>query len=227
MLTQASDAEFELRSSSGEDPRLGDEAPPRLAGMTPEPNSPTLAILLDDQQDPARRAEKLLPLVYDQLRAAAQECLRRERPGHTLQATALVHEAFLKLVGPRDLPWQNRAHFYAAAAEAMRRILVDHARARAAQSRGGPEARRAALDLSTLPDPSSERESAGFLILDEAVSRLESVDPEAASVVRLRYFAGLDVEETAAALGVSIATVKRVWAFARGWLKEAIESGRI
>jgi hypothetical protein len=84
--------------------------------MSPEPDSPTLAILLDDQQDPARRAEKLLPLVYEQLRAAAQECLRRERPGHTLQATALVHEAFLKLVGPRELPWQNRAHFYAAAA---------------------------------------------------------------------------------------------------------------
>lgn len=195
--------------------------------MSTEPRSPTLAILLDDQQDSTRRAELLLPLVYDQLRAAAQESLRRERPGHTLQATALVHEAFLKLVGPREVPWQNRAHFYAAAAEAMRRILVDHARARAAHIRGGPEARRAALDLSALPDPASERESAGFLILDEAVTRLEGVDPEAASVVRLRYFAGLDVEQTAAALGVSTATVKRVWAFARGWLKEAIESGRI
>ncbi len=195
--------------------------------MSTEPRSPTLAILLDEAQDSNRRAELLLPLVYDQLRAAAQESLRRERPGHTLSATALVHEAFLRLVGPRDVPWQNRAHFYSAAAEAMRRILVDHARARAAQSRGGPEARRAALDLSALPDPSSERESAGFLILDEAVTRLEGVDPEAASVVRLRYFAGLDVEQTAAALGVSTATVKRVWAFARGWLKEAIESGRI
>ena len=143
-----------------------------------------------------------------------------------MQATALVHEAYLKLVGPREIPWQNRAHFYAAAAEAMRRILVDHARAKAAIRRGELDGRRAALELSSLPNPESERESAGFLILDEAIERLESVDPEAAAVVRLRYFAGLSIEETAAALGVSAPTVKRAWAFARGWLKEAIESGR-
>jgi RNA polymerase sigma factor (TIGR02999 family) len=192
----------------------------------PDPRSDTLAILLNDEQDAARRAEQLLPLVYDQLRAAAQNCLRAERADHTLQATALVHEAYMKLVGPREVPWQNRAHFYAAAAQAMRRILVDHARAKAAAMRGGPDARRAALDLTTLPNLESERESAGFLILDEAVARLESVDPEAASVVRLRYYAGLGIEETAAALSVSAPTVKRAWAFARGWLKEAIESGR-
>jgi RNA polymerase sigma factor (TIGR02999 family) len=195
--------------------------------VSPEPRSPTLAILLNDQQDSAHRAELLLPLVYEQLRAAAQVCLRGERRGHTLQATALVHEAYLKLVGPRELPWRNRAHFYAAAAEAMRRILVDHARARAAASRGGPDARRAALELGSLPDPGSERESAGFLILDEAVARLESVDQEAAAVVRLRYFAGLSVDETASTLDLSPPTVKRAWAFARGWLKEAIESGRV
>ena len=188
--------------------------------MQPEQRSPTLSILLNEEQDAAQRAERLLPLVYDQLRAAAQNCLRSERPDHTLQATALVHEAYLKLVGPRDVPWQNRAHFYAAAAQAMRRILVDHARAKAAESRGGLDARRAALD------PDSERESAGFLILDETIERLESVDPEAAAVVRLRYFAGLSIEETAQALSVSAPTVKRAWAFARGWLKEAIESGR-
>ena len=195
--------------------------------MTPEPQSPTLAVLLDERQNAAQRAERLLPLVYDQLRAAAQAQLRRERADHTLQATALVHEAYLRLIGPREVPWRNRAHFYTAAAEAMRRILVDHARARAAASRGGPEARRAALDLSALPDPESERESAGFLILDEAIARLEGVDPQAAAVVRLRYFAGLGVEPTAAALGISAPTVVRTWAFARGWLKEAIESGRI
>lgn len=194
--------------------------------MVPPERSPTLSILLNEAQDGARRAEQLLPLVYDQLRAAAQNCLRAEREGHTLQATALVHEAYMKLVGPREVPWQNRAHFYAAAAQAMRRILVDHARAKAAASRGGPEARRAALELSELPDPTSERESAGFLILDEAIARLESVDPEAVAVVRLRYFAGLSIEETASALGVSTPTVKRAWAFARAWLKEAIESGR-
>jgi RNA polymerase sigma-70 factor, ECF subfamily len=172
-------------------------------------------------------AEALLPLVYQQLRAAAQKQLNRERADHTLQATALVHEAYLKLVGPRQVPWQNRAHFYAAAAEAMRQILLGHARMKAAAMRGGPEARRAAVDLSSLPDPNSERESAGFLILDDAIVRLGSVNQQAAMVTRLRYFAGLSVEETAQALGVSAPTVKRSWAFARGWLKNAIESGRV
>lgn len=171
-------------------------------------------------------ADRLLPLVYEQLRGAAQRQMAAEAKGHTLSATALVHEAYLKLAGPREVRWDGRAHFYAAAAEAMRRILVDHARARAAGSRGGPEARRAALDLSTLPDLASGPESAGFLILDGAITRLESVDAQCAAVVRLRYFAGLSIEQTAAALGVSAPTVKRTWAFARGWLREAIESGR-
>ena len=195
--------------------------------MAGDPPSPTLSILLAKGSAPAQRFEQLLPLVYEELRAAAQRLLRSERAGHTLQATALVHEAFLKLVGPREVPWQNRGHFYAAAAEAMRRILVDHARAKGASRRGGPEARRAALDLAGLPDPASEQESAGFLILDEAIARLQAVEPEAAAVVRLRYFAGLSVDETAAALAVSAPTVKRAWAFARAWLKEAIESGRL
>jgi len=172
-------------------------------------------------------ADALLPVVYQQLRAAAQKQLARERPDHTLQATALVHEAYLKLVGPRQVPWQNRAHFYAAAAEAMRQILLGHARMKAAAMRGGPDARRAAVDLSSLPDPNSERESAGFLILDDAIVRLENVNRQSAMVVRLRYFAGLSVEETAQALGVSEPTVKRSWAFARGWLKNAIELGRV
>lgn len=194
--------------------------------MVAEPDSPTVSILQNEALNATDRAERLLPLVYDQLRAAAQRQLRSERADHTLQATALVHEAFLKLVGPRDVPWRNRAHFYAAAAEAMRRVLIDHARAKAAGRRGGPEARRAAMDLAGLPDPSSEVESAGFLVLDEAIERLRAVDPDAAAVVRLRYFAGLSVEDTASALEVSAPTVKRAWAFARGWLKEAIESGR-
>jgi RNA polymerase sigma-70 factor, ECF subfamily len=169
-------------------------------------------------------AEALLPAVYAQLRMAAQKQLARERADHTLQATALVHEAYLKLVGPRELPWRNKAHFFAAAAEAMRRVLIDHARAKAAAIRGGPDARRAAMDLSSLPDLSSPRESAGFLILDEAISRLEGADPQSATVVRLRYFSGLSVEETAQAMDISTPTVKRAWAFARGWLKDAIES---
>ncbi len=161
--------------------------------------------------------------VYQQLRALARRHLDRERPGQTLSATALVHEAFLRLHGPREVPWANRAHYYAAAAEAMRRIIVDRARARCAKRRGGPEARRAAIDLAGLPDTTSEEQSAGFLILDAAISRLEGVDPHAAAVVRLRFFAGLSIEETALCLGVSAPTVKRTWAFARGWLRDAIE----
>jgi RNA polymerase sigma-70 factor, ECF subfamily len=197
-----------------------------LRGRMADPPSPTLAILADDALDADRRMELLLPLLYDQLRAAAAQYLRGERRDHTLQATALVHEALLRLVGPRELPWQSRAHLFGAAAEAMRRILVDHARAKAAARRGGPDARRAALDLAGLPDPTSERQSEGFLILDDAIARLSDVDPEAARVVRLRYFAGLGVDETAAALGVSAPTVKRSWAFARAWLRQAIENGR-
>jgi RNA polymerase sigma factor (TIGR02999 family) len=192
--------------------------------MPPEPGPSTVDLLLDERRGAAERVESVLPQVYAELRTAAQACLRGERPGHTLDATALVHEAYLRLVGERKLPWANRAHFFAAAAQAMRRILVDHARARAAARRGGAEARRAALELAALPDPASELESAGFLILDGALVRLESVDPDSATVVRLRYFAGLDVADTAAALGVSTATVKRTWAFARAWLKDAIES---
>ncbi len=171
-------------------------------------------------------ADRLLPLVYDQLRGAAQRHMMGEARGHTLSATVLVHEAYLKLAGPRQIPWAGRAHFYAAAAEAMRRILIDHARAKAAAIRGGPDARRAALSLAALPDPASANESAGFLILDDAIVRLERADKEAAAVVRLRYFAGLSIDQTAAALGVSAPTVKRTWAFARAWLKDAIESDR-
>lgn len=177
-------------------------------------------------------ADRLLPLVYDQLRAAAQRHLKNESAGHTLSATALVHEAYCRLAGPREVPWSGLGHFYAAAAESIRRILIDHARAKAAFIRGGggdgrPAARRAAVSLSSLPDPSSPAESAGFLILDEAISRLEALDEQSAAVVRLRYFAGLSIEQTAATLGVSAPTVKRSWTFARGWLKEAIESGRV
>ncbi len=196
--------------------------PPRPA----ERDDATLLMIAAAEGDQAA-ADRLLPLVFDQLRKAARCQLAGERPGHTLSATALVHEAYLKLAGPREVAWVGRGHFYAAAAEAMRRILVDHARAKAAHIRGGPEARRAAVNLASLPDPDSETESSGFLILHDALTRLEGVDTEAAAVVRLRYFAGLSIEQTAAALGVSAPTVKRTWAFARGWLKEAIESERI
>jgi RNA polymerase sigma factor (TIGR02999 family) len=170
-------------------------------------------------------ADELVPLVYGQLRKAACLQLAAERDGgagHTLSATALVHEAYLKLIGPRQVPWDGRAHFYVAAATAMRRMLVDHARAKAGPMRGGGR-RREALDLRSLPALDSPEQSEGFLILDDTISRLEDADPKAADVVRLRFYAGLTVEETAAALGVSAPTVKRTWAFARAWLKDAIE----
>ena len=184
-------------------------------------------LLQDAAEGDRKSAGDLLPMVYTQLRAVAQQQLMSERAGHTLQATALVHEAYLKLAGPRQVPWQNRKHFFVAAAEAMRQILVDHARKKAAGKRGGPDARRAAIDLTGLPDPNSEQQSAGFLILDEGIARLGACDPDAAEVVRLRYFAGLSVAEVATALSVSTSTVKRSWAFARAWLQEAIESGRV
>lgn len=181
-----------------------------------------LTILLNEQQTPAQRIDLLLPAVYGELRAAAGRALRGERAGHTLQATALVHEAWLKLMGPREVPWRNRGHFLAAAAEAMRRILVDHARGKAALRRGGKAAKQAAVDLASLPDPASDDQLAGFLLLDEALARLAEVDPRAAEVVRLRYFVGLTIPETAQALAASEPTVQRDWAFARSWLRDAI-----
>lgn len=179
----------------------------------------TVSILLDEGLDDPARLRLLLPAVYEQLRAAAQGILAGERPGHTLQATALVHEAYLRLVGDRRIPWASQAHFYTAAAEAMRRVLLDHARARARRKRGGG---RAAGDVSTLADL-AEAEPGEVLRFDGAIGRLEQEAPEAAAVVRLRFFAGLSVDEAAAALGVSPATVDRRWAAARAWLYQHLE----
>ncbi len=134
-----------------------------------------------------------------------------ERAGHTLSATALVHVAYLKLAGPREVPWAGRAHFYAAAAETMRRILIDRARARHGRAPDSREARLRALAITGLESVSPAENSDGLLALDDALVRLEGVDAQAAAVVRLRFYAGLDIEQTAAALGVSPRTVKRDW----------------
>lgn len=152
--------------------------------------------------------------VYAQLRALARERMAAERDGHTLQATALVHEAYLRLSSGRTQPWHGAAHFYAAAAEAMRRILIEHARARGRDKRGGG-LQRQPLGVADLAADASLEE---ILSLDDAVRRLEEQDAEMGRVVRLRFYAGLEIEETAAALGVSPATVKRRWEFARAWL---------
>jgi RNA polymerase sigma factor (TIGR02999 family) len=174
----------------------------------------TVDLLLDRSLSDEERLERLLPLVYDQLRAVAQRALAAERPEHTLQATALVHEAYMKLVGERETPWSGRAHFFVAASEAMRRILVDHARARGRVKRGGGRAPVALSDVGEL----ASKEPSEILRFDEGFRRLEGASPETAAVVRLRFFAGLSVEQTAEALGVSTSTVDRRWAFGRSWL---------
>jgi RNA polymerase sigma factor (TIGR02999 family) len=170
-------------------------------------------------------ADRLLPLVYDQLRAAAQLNLASERGGHTLQATALVHEAYVKLVGPRQIPWANRAHFYSAAAQAMRRILIDHARAR--KVRGGE--RQQAWDPNALfPDVASLANASPdpILAVDRALARLEGDDAEAAALIRLRFFAGLSVEQAALALGTSQRSAERLWAYARAMLHRLLAEQR-
>lgn len=163
-------------------------------------------------------ADRLLSLVYEQLHAIAVRRMASENPGHTLQATALVHEVFLRVVGDRKCPWRNRAHFYATAAEAMRRILLDHAKSRRRQKRGGG---RKKLPLN-VADLAAEHDFGRILALDSALCRLEQQNPEAAHVVRLRFYAGLSVDQTAEALEISPRTVDRRWKFARAWLYKAL-----
>ena len=162
----------------------------------------------------ARAANELLTLVYDELRRVAAHKMANEAPGHTLQPTALVHEAWLHLGGDQQPNWQNRAHFFGAAAEAMRRILVDRARGKRALKRGG-DLKRVDLDGIELASPMPDDE---LLALDEALDRLATVDTRAAEMVKLCFFVGLTQEEAARELGVSLATAERVWGFARAWL---------
>ena len=167
-------------------------------------------------------AQKLLPLVYDQLRKAAQRQMGGERSDHTLQATALVHEAYLRLVRSDQTTWQNRAHFYVAAAEAMRRILIEHARKRAAAKRGG-EQKKLPLSAVYLAEQADPEE---IVSVSQAILRLEKRDGRMARIVRLRFFAGLSVEEVAATLGLSDRTVRREWATARAWLYRELGGSR-
>lgn len=163
---------------------------------------------------------KLLPLVYDELRKLASRYLRRERPDHTLQTTALVHEAYLKLVDQRGANWQNRVQFFAVAAQLMRRILVDYARSHRASKRGG-DYYKLTLDEELVP---SEEKDADLLALDEALDRLAAIDPQQSRVVELRVFAGLTLEETAQSLNISSRTVRREWSMAKAWLHQQIKN---
>lgn len=165
--------------------------------------------------------DALLPLVYDELRGLARNRMRAERAEHTLSPTALVHEAYLKLLGYEDVAWQNRAHFFAVAARAMRQILVDHARRRTRQKRGGNRVRVTLEPRMRTFDPAPRE----IVDLDQALSRLEEEHERRARVVVCRFFGGMQVDETAEALGVSAATVKRDWAAARVWLNRELGNG--
>ncbi|MEQ1607187.1 MAG: sigma-70 family RNA polymerase sigma factor [Pyrinomonadaceae bacterium] len=159
--------------------------------------------------------DELMPLVYDELRRQASRYLRKERQGHTLQTTALIHEAYLKLAGQGEIEWQNRNHFFAIASTAMRQILVDHARTRHREKRGGNAENRPLDDALML---GSQQRSVNLVALDEALVRLERLDRRQAKVVELRFFSGLTNEETADVLGVSSATVRNDWTMAKAWL---------
>jgi RNA polymerase sigma factor (TIGR02999 family) len=184
-------------------------------------NEVTRVLSAIERGDP-QAAEQLLPLVYDELRRLAAQRLAQEKPGQTLQATALVHEAYLRLLDPeRGQDWNSRGHFFAAAAEAMRRILVDNARRKRRPKHGGDQ-KRIPLDAVVLP---VEDRFHDLLALDEALTRFAGQEPLKAEVVKLRYFAGLSVEEAAACLGISPITAKRYWAVARAWLYDALSDG--
>jgi RNA polymerase sigma factor (TIGR02999 family) len=161
--------------------------------------------------------DRLLPVVYDELRHQARRYLRREAVGHTLQTTALVHEAYLRLVDQRRARWETRSQFFGVAAQLMRRILVDHARGHYAAKRGGN-----AFQVPLEEGLAAQDSDVDLLALDEALTRLAALDPQQARVVELRYFTGLGIEETAETLGVSPATVKRDWAMARAWLRRQL-----
>jgi RNA polymerase sigma factor (TIGR02999 family) len=189
---------------------------PDILGNVSEANPTALTQILNGADPPD--SSTLLSLVYDQLRQLAQQRMSAERPGQTLQATALVHEAWLRLGGGADVRWANRAHFFAAAAEAMRRILIERARQKAGPRRGGDRA-RVDLPLTDLP---ASREHPDLLALDQALSELERHDEQAARLVKLRYFVGMAHNEAAEALGIGRRAADRLWALARAWLYERL-----
>jgi RNA polymerase sigma factor (TIGR02999 family) len=176
-------------------------------------------ILGQIQQGDQRAAERLLPLVYDELRRLAAAKMAREAMAYTLQPTALVHEAWLRLGADRQIEWQNRAHFFGAAAEAMRRILIDRARRRHALRHGAGQARVNIDDVEIAAGPTDEQ----VLAINEALEKFATVDPRKAELVKLRYFAGLTIEDTARAMDISEPTAKRWWAYARAWLFREVQ----
>jgi RNA polymerase sigma-70 factor, ECF subfamily len=198
-----------------------DESSPANRARGDDPRPQATRLLTRVAAGDAAAASQLMPVVYDELRRIAAGYLRRERQSQTLQATALVHEAYVRLVQPEKRPWTGRTHFLAIAAVSMRQILVDRARRRHAAKRGGG-AERITLDAAMLPAPSPDS-GIDLVALDAALNQLAALDPQQARIVELRYFGGLTVEETAEAVGVSPATVKRHWTLARAFLKKALD----
>lgn len=178
-------------------------------------------ILTAIEQGDARAADELLPLVYEQLRRLASQKMSQERPGQTLQATALVHEAYIRLVGSDNRNWSGKTHFFAAAAEAMRKILIENARRKQRLKRGGVRQKVVLEDASILAEGPSE----DIIALDEALTKLALEDPAKADLVKLRYFAGLTIEQAAKILNISRATADRYWSYSRAWLFDEINKG--
>ena len=185
-------------------------------------NAPDITQILQEWSDGKREAlDELIPLVHEELRRQASRYLRRERPDHTLQTTALINEAYLKLVDQKNVRWQNRAHFFAIAAQAMRRILVDYARAKHREKRGG-DAEKISLEEVTMIAV-EENKSVDLIALDEALTRLAEMDEQKSRIVELRYFSGLSVKETAEVLGISPKTVEKHWTMAKAWLHRELK----
>lgn len=201
--------------------------------MTVDRTNNVTQLLARAQRGDRQATNELFPVVYDELRQIASGFMANERAGHTLQPTALVNEAYMRLVGPTEVTWENRAHFFGAAARAIRRILTDHARAKGSLKRGG-NFERQSLDAiadnvaSRVPIPGEDTSVDGLdmVELDAALTRLAEIDEQKARVVELRFFAGLTSEQTAAALGVSLSTVARDWQFARLWLHRELENAK-
>jgi RNA polymerase sigma factor (TIGR02999 family) len=187
--------------------------------MTTTASKPNVTELLIEWQRGDRQAlDRLTPLIYDELRRMAHRYVRRERDGHTLETTALVNEAYLRLIDGQEMEWQSRAHFFAVIAQVMRHVLIDHARRRRYMKRGGTLERVPLEEAHAM----TESRAAELVALDEALDRLKKLDPRKSSVVELRYFGGLSLEETAAVLDISVMTVRRDWRAAKAWLYKAM-----
>jgi RNA polymerase sigma-70 factor, ECF subfamily len=191
--------------------------------MFPTSSNQVTALLIRWGQGDDAACEKLFPLVYDELRRLARRCLAGERPDHTLQSTALVHEAYLRLVGHSAVHPVDRVQFFALAGHLMRRVLVDHARMRSAAKRGGKCLTVTLSEAVALP----KQRELDLMALDSALQELSRIDPQQAQIVEMRFFAGLSIEETAQSLGISAATVKRDWAMARAWLFREMRATKV